>query len=71
MREEFSWLKGQISNATPLFFILGPCVIEGEYHTLKIAETLKKLSLKLNFKFVFKSSYDKANRTSLKNYRGS
>ena len=71
MREEFSWLKGQISNSTPLFFILGPCVIEGEYHTLKIAEILKKLSLKLNFKFVFKSSYDKANRTSLKNYRGS
>ena len=71
MREEFSWLNSQVSNAAPLFFILGPCVIESEYHTLKMAELLKKLSLKRNFKFVFKSSYDKANRTSLKNYRGS
>lgn len=70
MRESFSWLE-KASNSEPLFFILGPCVIESELHTLKMAEFLKKLSIKLNFKFVFKSSYDKANRTSLKNFRGS
>jgi 2-dehydro-3-deoxyphosphooctonate aldolase (KDO 8-P synthase) len=74
MKEVFPWLNGlngQVSNSAPLFFILGPCVIESEYHTLKMAELLKKISQKLNFRFVFKSSYDKANRTSLKNYRGS
>jgi 2-dehydro-3-deoxyphosphooctonate aldolase (KDO 8-P synthase) len=70
MRESFTWLE-KVSNSDPLFFILGPCVIESELHTLKMAEFLKKLSTKLNFKFIFKSSYDKANRTSLKNFRGS
>jgi 2-dehydro-3-deoxyphosphooctonate aldolase (KDO 8-P synthase) len=57
-----------ISNK--LFFILGPCVIESETHSLKIAEFLKKLSEKLHFSLIFKSSFDKANRTSLENYRG-
>ena len=60
----------QQKNNNPLFFILGPCVIENETHSLKIAEFLKKLSEKLKFNFVFKSSFDKANRTSLENYRG-
>lgn len=67
---DFKWLKDKSSNSDPLFFILGPCVIESEYHTLKLAEMLKKMSMNLNFRFIFKSSYDKANRTSLKNYRG-
>lgn len=58
------------TNNTPLFFILGPCVIEQEAHTLKMAEHLKKLSEKLKFCMIFKSSFDKANRTSLKNFRG-
>ncbi len=66
----FSWLKEVKGNASPLFFILGPCVIESEQHTLMVAEYLKKLSEKLNFKFVFKSCFDKANRTALNNYRG-
>lgn len=56
-------------NSQPLFFILGPCAIESEKHTLKTAEFLKKLSEKLNFKLIFKSSFDKANRTSLSSYR--
>ncbi len=59
-----------INLNSPLFFILGPCVIENEVHSLKAAEFLKKLSEKLKFNFIFKSSFDKANRTSLGNYRG-
>jgi len=58
------------TNDKPLFFILGPCVIENENHTLKTAEFLKKLSEKLTFNFIFKSSFDKANRTSIENFRG-
>jgi 2-dehydro-3-deoxyphosphooctonate aldolase (KDO 8-P synthase) len=58
------------TNKTPLFFILGPCVIESEEHSLKTAEFLKNLSEKLKFDFIFKSSFDKANRTSLENFRG-
>ncbi len=57
-------------NNKPLFFILGPCVIESEAHSLKVAEFLKKLSDELNFTLVFKSSFDKANRTSLGGFRG-
>jgi 2-dehydro-3-deoxyphosphooctonate aldolase (KDO 8-P synthase) len=66
----YSWLKEIKDNKSPLFFILGPCVMESEQHTLMIAEQLKKLSEKLNFKLVFKSCFDKANRTALTNYRG-
>jgi len=65
--EHLERIKG---NDAPLFFILGPCVIESEAHSLKVAEFLKKLSEKLNFTFIFKSSFDKANRTSLQNFRG-
>lgn len=64
------WINHVSGNSDPLFFILGPCALESESHTLKIAEFLKKLSEKLRFKFVFKGSYDKANRTSLGNARG-
>ncbi|MBD3231323.1 3-deoxy-8-phosphooctulonate synthase [Candidatus Dependentiae bacterium] len=63
-------LKKIEANDNPLFFILGPCVIENESHCLKIAEFLKTLSIKLKFNFIFKSSYDKANRTAIQNYRG-
>jgi len=57
-------------NNLPLFFILGPCVIESEQHSLKVAEFLKNLSEKLKFSFIFKSSFDKANRSSVQNFRG-
>ncbi|MBI4654862.1 MAG: 3-deoxy-8-phosphooctulonate synthase [Nitrospirae bacterium] len=59
-----------IGGKSPLVFIAGPCVIETEKLTLKIAERLKKLSDTLNVPLIFKSSYDKANRTSVKSYRG-
>ncbi|MFH0898197.1 MAG: 3-deoxy-8-phosphooctulonate synthase [bacterium] len=64
------WIQRVQNNSEPLFFILGPCVIESKDHVLKMAEALKKLSEKLKFNFIFKSSFDKANRTSLQNYRG-
>lgn len=50
--------------------IAGPCVIEGEELTLRIAETLKKATEQWGIPFVFKASFDKANRTSLHSYRG-
>ncbi len=65
----------QIGNITiggqnPLAFIAGPCVIEGEETTLRITGKLKEYSEKNNIPFIFKSSYDKANRTSVISYRG-
>ena len=69
-QETLTKLKKIPGNNNPLFFILGPCVIESESHSLKIAEFLKQLSQKLNFHLIFKSSFDKANRTALQNFRG-
>lgn len=54
----------------PFVFIGGPCVIEGRDITLRTAETLKKIADSLDIPFIFKSSYDKANRTSIQSYRG-
>src|SRR6267154_5622453 len=52
------------------FLIAGPCVIESEAHALKMAEAIAAEAAKLKIPFIFKASYDKANRTSLKSYRG-
>jgi 2-dehydro-3-deoxyphosphooctonate aldolase (KDO 8-P synthase) len=54
----------------PLFLIAGPCVIESERHALKMAKRLAAASRALRIPYVFKASYDKANRTSLDSYRG-
>ena len=54
----------------PLFLIAGPCVIENEKHTLYLAEEIKNICDDLNMPFIFKASYDKANRSSIKSYRG-
>lgn len=54
----------------PLFLIAGPCVIESEHMALSTAEQLKKITEELNIPFIYKSSFDKANRTSSKSYRG-
>lgn len=59
-----------IGGGSGLFFIMGPCVIEDEATTFKTLEGLKKITDALKVPFVFKSSYDKANRTSVKSYRG-
>ena len=62
--------KIKIGGGNPLVFIAGPCVIESEEITFRIAEKLKAYSEKKNIPFIFKSSYDKANRTSVNSYRG-
>ena len=54
----------------PLFLIGGPCVIESAAHPLKIARRLKEIADELDIPFIFKASYDKANRSSLASFRG-
>jgi 2-dehydro-3-deoxyphosphooctonate aldolase (KDO 8-P synthase) len=54
----------------PLAFILGPCVIESPEHTLRMARAVGALASELSFPLVFKASFDKANRSSLRSYRG-
>ena len=51
-------------------FIAGPCVIESESHAMKMAESLKRYAEGISLPFLFKASYDKANRTSLSSFRG-
>jgi 2-dehydro-3-deoxyphosphooctonate aldolase (KDO 8-P synthase) len=54
----------------PLFLIAGPCVVESEGLVLDVAGRLKELTARLGIPFIFKSSFDKANRSSQKSYRG-
>ncbi len=60
----------EIGGLNNLFFIAGPCVIESESHTLMIAERLVEIFSDLNQFFIFKASFDKANRSSISSYRG-
>lgn len=60
----------QIGDSEPLVMICGPCVIESEEHTLKAAETLKEIFNKTGIHFIFKSSFDKANRSAYHSFRG-
>lgn len=53
-----------------LFLIAGPCVIESEEHATRMAEIVKGVARSLEFPFIFKASYDKANRTSIRSFRG-
>jgi len=62
--------KVKVGGENPLLLIAGPCVIENEKITLTTAEKLKKICEKLSLPFIFKSSYDKANRTSIHSFRG-
>lgn len=59
-----------IGTDEPLAMICGPCVIESEYQTLKAAETLKEIFSKTGINFIFKSSFDKANRSAFNSFRG-
>jgi len=59
-----------IGKKQPLAVICGPCVIESEEHALSAAITLKSLFSSLGINFIFKSSYDKANRSSYQSFRG-
>ena len=60
----------KLGGDNPFFLISGPCVIESEQHCLEIAGRLKEITSALNIPWIFKASYDKANRTSIKSYRG-
>ena len=53
-----------------LFLIAGPCVIESEEHAVRMAQEISSIAKKLAIPYIFKASYDKANRTSLKSFRG-
>jgi 2-dehydro-3-deoxyphosphooctonate aldolase (KDO 8-P synthase) len=60
----------EVGLQKPFFLIAGPCVIEGPTLTQEIAGRLKEITSRLGIAFVFKASYDKANRSSSKSYRG-
>ena len=53
-----------------LLLIAGPCVIESEQHAIGLARTIKSIAARCGVQYVFKASYDKANRTSVRSYRG-
>jgi len=59
----------QVGIDRPMFLIAGPCVIEGDTLTQQIAGTLKEITTRLGVPFIFKASYDKANRSSTKSFR--
>ena len=60
----------KISNDLPFILIAGPCVIENESHSLFMAEKINKICEKLKINFIYKSSFDKANRSSIESSRG-
>jgi 2-dehydro-3-deoxyphosphooctonate aldolase (KDO 8-P synthase) len=62
--------KIRIGGPNPLFLIGGPCVIESEAHAFLMAREIKDVCESLQVPFIFKSSYDKANRSSLESFRG-
>ena len=62
--------KLSISNVNKLTLIAGPCQLENEKHALDVAEKLKEMTKKLDIGLIYKTSFDKANRTSLKGKRG-
>ena len=56
----------EIGNDKPFTLIAGPCQLENEEHAIKISSELKKITSELGINLIYKSSFDKANRTSLK-----
>jgi 2-dehydro-3-deoxyphosphooctonate aldolase (KDO 8-P synthase) len=63
--------KLSISNSKPFTLIAGPCQLENEKHAIDVAKSLKEITQKLGLGLIYKTSFDKANRTSLKGKRGS
>jgi len=70
MNEKISSKNIEIGKGCPLVLIAGPCVIEDFDTTFEIAKTLKNITEEAQCPFIFKASYDKANRTSIESYRG-
>jgi 2-dehydro-3-deoxyphosphooctonate aldolase (KDO 8-P synthase) len=62
--------KMRLGAGNPLFLIAGPCVIESEAHARMMAERVAKIASDAGVPYIFKASYDKANRSSIKSYRG-
>jgi 2-dehydro-3-deoxyphosphooctonate aldolase (KDO 8-P synthase) len=60
----------RLGAKNPLFLIAGPCVIESESHARKMAESVAKITADAGIPYIFKASYDKANRSSAKSFRG-
>jgi len=60
----------RIGGGAPLVLIAGPCVIESEAHATRLAGDVAAIARRLGMPFVFKASYDKANRTSIRSFRG-
>ena len=60
----------EVGNDQPLFLIAGTCVVESEQMTLDTAGTLKEICSELGIPFIYKSSFDKANRSSRDGFRG-
>ena len=60
----------EVGNDQPLFLIAGTCVVESEQMTLDTAGTLKEICSELDIPFIYKSSFDKANRSSRDGFRG-
>src|ERR1700722_14308012 len=60
----------RLGAGNPLFLIAGPCVIESELHTCGMAEKIARIASDCTVPYIFKASYDKANRSSLKSFRG-
>ena len=60
----------RLGGKNPLFLIAGPCVIESESHARKMAESIAKITSDAGIPYIFKASYDKANRSSSKSFRG-
>ncbi len=59
-----------LSNEDPFCLIAGPCVLENKNHAIHLAEKINNICLNLNINFIFKASFDKANRSSIKSHRG-
>jgi 2-dehydro-3-deoxyphosphooctonate aldolase (KDO 8-P synthase) len=70
MQHRISVADFHIGNDLPLVLMAGPCVIEGEAFTLSVAMEIAKIADRLGMPLIFKSSFDKANRTSLTAFRG-
>src|SRR5258708_25971877 len=60
----------RLGGGNPLFLIAGPCVIESETHALVMAQKIAKVASDAGVPYIFKASYDKANRSSVKAFRG-
>src|SRR5215475_8890764 len=60
----------RLGGVNPLFLIAGPCVIESEAHARSMAERVARMASDAGVPYIFKASYDKANRSSVKAFRG-